>query len=66
MSLVTSPQIWPLGLSASTKAEAENTYKAMLAGLRQERGAAQTKSEETAAELARLKARDFWSRLFGS
>jgi hypothetical protein len=50
----------------STKAEAENTYKAMLAELRQERGAAQTKAEEAAAELARLKARGFWSRLFGS
>ena len=61
-----SSRIWPLGLLESTKAEAESTYKAMLAELRQERDTAQSKAEEAAAELAKLKSRGFWSRLYGS
>jgi hypothetical protein len=51
--------------SESSKAEAERQYQAMLAALQHERDAAQAKADELASELARVKARGFWARLFG-
>jgi len=58
--------------SESSKAEAERQYQAMIAALQHERDAAQeaaaaerAKAEELASELARVKARGFWARLFG-
>ena len=63
----------------STKAEAERQYQAMIAELQHERDAAQekadaaeeaaaaerAKAEEAAAELARVKSRGFFARVFG-
>jgi hypothetical protein len=40
-------------------------YQALLAEIAQERDAAQAKAAEAAAEVARLKARGFFARLFG-
>jgi hypothetical protein len=58
--------------SESSKAEAERQYQAMIAALQHERDAAQeaaaaerAKAEELAAELARLRGRGLWGRLFG-
>jgi hypothetical protein len=44
---------------------ADDHYREELARLQHERDTAQAKAEETAAELARLKSRGFWARLFG-
>jgi hypothetical protein len=46
-------------------AAADDHYREEVARLQYERDAAKTEAEEAAAELARLRARGFWSRLFG-
>jgi len=65
--------------SDTTRAEAERAYQAMIAELQHERDAAQekadaaeeaaagerAKAEEVAAELARVKSRGFFARVFG-
>jgi hypothetical protein len=51
--------------SESTKAEAERHYQALLAEIAQERDTAAQEATEAAAEVARLKARGFWGRVFG-
>lgn len=44
----------------------EEHYREEVARLHAERDAAQAKADEAAAELARLKSRGFWARLFGA
>lgn len=44
----------------------EAHYSEEVARLHAERDAAQAKADEAAAELARLKSRGFWARLFGA
>lgn len=48
-----------------TNERVEAGLKERLAELQHERDAAQAKAEEAAAELARLRSRGFWARLFG-
>lgn len=49
----------------STQAEAASHYQAQIAELRHERDAAQAQADEAAAELARVRGRSWWARVFG-
>ena len=52
--------------SESTKAAAEELLKARIAELAQERDAAAQEASEAAPELAKLRGRGFWARLFSA
>jgi phage host-nuclease inhibitor protein Gam len=52
--------------SESTKAAAERHYQAMLAEIAQERDTAAQEAAEAAAEVARLRGRGLWARLFSA
>jgi molybdenum-dependent DNA-binding transcriptional regulator ModE len=50
--------------SESSKVESQRAFDAMLAEARNDLDAAQTKADQAAAELAKLKSRGFWGRVF--